>query len=370
MFKIRRVHRLWALAIAALIANPAIAIKPVLEEPAQLALRATQSRLLGIAVAGNRLVAVGERGIVLWSDDMGKTWSQAQVPVSTSLTKTFFISPRTGWAVGHFGVVLRTDDGGQSWVKQLDGLQAARLAVAYYGQAKPPATANAEAFPQQAVLADQLVQDGPDKPFFDVLFSDASNGFIVGAYGLLFRTQDGGKNWTPWMDHADNPKGLHLYALASYKQALYVAGEQGLLLKSIGSGARFEPVATPYKGSYFGMVALAENDLMIYGLRGNIYRSADQGTSWKKLDTGSQSSISSGMAWTGSSALLFNQVGQAFVSRDATSLSPVSGIAPAPFTGSAKAADGSLVLTSLRGIVRLDAAKIVDPILNLNPVAK
>ena len=42
--------------------------------------------LQAITQAGQRLVAVGERGLVLLSDDAGKHWRQAQVPVSVTLT--------------------------------------------------------------------------------------------------------------------------------------------------------------------------------------------------------------------------------------------------------------------------------------------
>ena len=36
-------------------------------------------------------------------------------------------------------------------------------------------------------------------PFLDVLFSDASEGFVIGAFGLVLRTRDGGKSWEPWI---------------------------------------------------------------------------------------------------------------------------------------------------------------------------
>ena len=72
-------------------------------------------------------LAVGERGIVLLSDDSGMTWRQARVPVSVSLTAVQFVDAEQGWAVGHLGVVLHTEDGGETWHKQLDGERACLL---------------------------------------------------------------------------------------------------------------------------------------------------------------------------------------------------------------------------------------------------
>ena len=82
---------------------------------AQLMPRAAQSLLIDIARAGERLVAVGERGHVLYSDDSGQRWIQAPVPVSVMLTAVWFLDAQHGWAVGHDGMIIATDDGGASW---------------------------------------------------------------------------------------------------------------------------------------------------------------------------------------------------------------------------------------------------------------
>ena len=42
--------------------------------------KAQQGLLLDVVLAGNRLVAVGDRGHILFSDDNGVSWTQAKVP--------------------------------------------------------------------------------------------------------------------------------------------------------------------------------------------------------------------------------------------------------------------------------------------------
>src|SRR5262245_5090243 len=60
-------------------------------KPAEQAPLAATSLLLDLAVAGDRYVAVGERGHVLLSDDHGATWRQAKsVPTRVMLTAVFF----------------------------------------------------------------------------------------------------------------------------------------------------------------------------------------------------------------------------------------------------------------------------------------
>ena len=86
--------------------------------------RAAQSLLLDIAQAGPRLVAVGERGHILYSDDDGQSWRQARVPTTQMLTSVCFINPGHGWAAGHDGIILVTDDGGETWRVQRNGIAA------------------------------------------------------------------------------------------------------------------------------------------------------------------------------------------------------------------------------------------------------
>ena len=52
--------------------------------------------LVAVASAGNRLVAVGEEGVIIYSDDNGQSWTQAQVPVSVNLTCVRFATPMQG----------------------------------------------------------------------------------------------------------------------------------------------------------------------------------------------------------------------------------------------------------------------------------
>ena len=87
-------------------------------KPAEIEPLAAQSLLLDLATAGTRMVAVGERGHVLLSDDHGATWRQAKsVPTRAMLTAVFFADNEYGWAVGHDETILNTVDGGETWTR-------------------------------------------------------------------------------------------------------------------------------------------------------------------------------------------------------------------------------------------------------------
>ena len=166
-----------------------------LERPAIKAKKPSECVLLGVAVAGERLVAVGALGRIVFSDDCGLTWRQAVVPVSVTLTAVHFVSAKKGLALGHSGVVLHTDDGGETWGRRLDGRDAAALILEAVRAKAAMGDGVDAAYERELANAQLYVDDGPDKPFFDFYFEDTQKGFIVGAYNLIFRTQDGGRSW-------------------------------------------------------------------------------------------------------------------------------------------------------------------------------
>ena len=336
---------LW-LPLLVLTAPPALHAEPaprVLAESAVQTPKAQGAAMLAVTRAGARLVAVGERGTVLLSDDDGTRWRQAAVPVQVSLTAVRFVDARTGWAAGHLGVILKTDDGGEHWTRQLDGVSAAERIVA----------AAASGDEREKRQAARFAQEGPDKPFFDLDFADARHGVAVGAYGIAFTTADGGTTWTPLVGRLPNPKSLHLYAVRYAGGSLYVAGEQGLLMKSADAGASFAALASPYKGSWFGLVAARSGTLVAYGLRGRVFRSADGGANWQAADSGVPVAISAGIEPAPGTLALLGQTGDLLVSRDdGATFRKQPATAPLPATGLTATADGHFILSSLRGLRR------------------
>ena len=292
----------------------------VLDVPAMPSALASSSALRDVTLAGQRLVAVGPRGHILYSDDHGAHWQQAQVPVSADLNAVSFATPELGWAVGHDGVVLHSRDGGVHWHKQLDG----------------------------RALAEQLPAAATDNALLDVWFSDARNGYAVGVFNLLLRTTDGGEHWQPWLDHSDNPQGLHLTSLAAVGDDLYITGEQGLLLK--WSGARFKRVDTPYAGTLFGAVG-KPGVLLVYGLRGHAYRSTDGGQQWQPVNTGINTSLTAAGIDRDGQLWLASQAGDLLLSRDdGASFSQVPQSARGPVTALVSDTGNGLVLVGERGV--------------------
>jgi len=290
----------FALAVAPLaLAQDADRADPA-AQPAVIAPLAARSLMIDLAFAGRRVVAVGERGQILHSDDDGRTWTQAPVPASANLTAVWFADAKNGWAVGHVETILRTTDGGDSWD------------LVHFDPGNP-------------------------QPLLDVCFTDASHGVAVGAYGVIYVTSDGGAVWSqvpfepealpgaakvePDADEMEAEVDLgfefHLNAIARGPgERLYIGAEAGRLFRSDDAGAHWRELPSPYDGSFHGVLPLEGDALLAFGLRGNLFRSDDGGSTWVAIPTGTTALLDGGARIDAKTVVVAGMAGVLLVSRD------------------------------------------------------
>jgi len=338
---------------------------PLLDQSAAMSNRSTRSAMFSIARAGERLVAAGERGQVIYSDDCAAHWRQASVPVGVTLTALQFVNERLGWAVGHGGVVLATRDGGSTWERQLDGRQVAQLALQFAEKALKEASSALESdttlndYRRLALRdAERLVKEGPDKPLFALHFWTPQRGMVVGAFGLALSTTDGGASWQWMAGRISNPKGLHLYAIYARGDAAVIVGEQGLILRAPTPDGLFSKVPSPYEGSFFGVMPTDpgnDAELLLFGLRGNAFRGTGDGKSWVTVPTSGSSSLIAGVALASQDVLMFDANGQA--QRWQQGISKARPVATSPVAtvhAAVTACKGRVALAGARGVAVVD----------------
>jgi photosystem II stability/assembly factor-like uncharacterized protein len=303
------------LALSAALVPAAWSVVPPRNGEAVQSQLASQSLLIDAVRAGKRMVAVGEYGDVVLSDDEGKTWRQAaHVPVTITLASAFFVSDKKGWAVGHDSTIITTEDGGENWIKQYGGGEH-----------------------EQALLS--------------VFFRDASHGIAVGAFNMTIETTDGGKTWTErktLMPPGEPPKPKaedlnadptaakapgtdedpfattgadenHLNSIFAGPDAntIFVAAEGGAVYRSGDAGATWKKIRTGYIGSFWGGLTAKDGTVYVTGMRGNIWRSTDGGNTFTKTDTaGADQSIANGIQLADGSLVFVGLGGQVLYTAD------------------------------------------------------
>lgn len=340
-----------SLLLAAAFAGGALAaaggaFRDPLDAPAEPTRFTATTHLSAIARAGDRLVAVGVRGLIVVSTDQGASWRQVTAPVSSDLVAVRFATARRGWASGHDGVILTTADGGETWTKLLDGRKAAALLGAHLAKLASAGDPQAEKLRKEVA---RNYESGPEIPMLDLWFESESIGWAAGPFGTLLGTRDGGQTWTSWIEKVEGGKMLHYNAVRGVGGDLYLASEQGTVFKLDRTRERFVPLATGYQGSFFGVLG-TRDFLIAYGLRGTAYRSRNGGASWERLATGVPGGLT-GATLTDDGRLLFvSQDGRVIVSRDQGQTFQRVAIARAGlFTDVAQAAPGAIVVTGLGG---------------------
>jgi photosystem II stability/assembly factor-like uncharacterized protein len=279
----------------------------VAELPSEPARLASVSLLLDLANAGPRLVAVGERGHALLSDDAGRHWIQTQTPTQALLTGVCFADAQHGIAVGHDEIILASADGGHSWKRTHFAPQA-------------------------------------QQPLLDVWCGPEGRAIAVGAYGVYMLSKDYGAHWT---EHKLQPNeksatggpastqsggaagadpadladeiggGYHLNAIAADEHLrLYIAAEAGHLYRSDDRGETWISLPSPYEGSLFGVLPLPGGAVLAYGLRGNLFRSADAGATWQRIATDTKATLDGGATFGDGRIVVVGSSGVLLFSRD------------------------------------------------------
>jgi photosystem II stability/assembly factor-like uncharacterized protein len=238
----------------------------------------TMQRLLLVDAErfGNRIVAVGDHGYIVISDDFGKTWKRAKAPAAPLLTAVDFLDDTLGLALGHDSVILQTTDRGETWTQ---------------------------------VFAAPTEQ----RPLLDVLYVKKDFAVAVGAYGAYYESTDG-KTWTGRKITQDDK---HFNAILELGEGrLLLLGEAGTILASNDWGKTWSPTASPYKGSFFGAIVAEDGAVVAFGMRGRIFRSTNKGTAWTAVENASTASLVGGEKLPDGSIVLTGASGVALLSRD------------------------------------------------------
>lgn len=184
--------------------------------------RLSNSDLNAISSAfGDTIYAVGDYGIVIRSDDLGKSWGTVHLDNKIRLFGLSFTSGSEGFVCGEGGSLYKTTKGGLSWNK---------------------------------------IQLNISNDFRGIAVLPTGEGLIVGDNGTIFRTTDGGQNWVN-ISLDVNYDFLGVKLLPDGKGVVW--GENGTILTSSNFGANWVTHTFDSKETIVSL-ALRSNDTLIF----------------------------------------------------------------------------------------------------------
>lgn len=262
---------------------------------------------------------VGQEGTILSSRDGGQSWQEQSSGVAVHLFGVDFITPQRGWAVGARATLLLARDGGEHWEGKKVPLSSVGVhreiapaledptyyyvdfldeqtgwIIGDYGNIRSTRdggvtwdSRHASLLGQQIRPQERKIKDAMDMPsFFTIRFLDGRYGLVTGIGGALAETRDGGEHWQ--FLHPSLPVNLPLYDLVFLDGAgktLISGGESQLV---IHSQQRWQVRRLPTGLSTW----IADLDFAddrhgwAVGGHGTILRTEDGGRSWTSCGAG------------------------------------------------------------------------------------
>jgi photosystem II stability/assembly factor-like uncharacterized protein len=191
----------------------------------------------------------GSDGTFLETADGGINWRQANKFTSDTIRQVYFSDEQTGWLLCERSIynrgsyfpsyILQTSDGGANWEKLEFAKEGRERIAKIIFNEKGVALAFGEGGALFALEDDK--KTWRKTPFFikylllDGLFTNESNGSIVGAGGSILFTEDGGLSWNKANIFGDKSAKLHSVFFINQRMG-WSAGAGGRILQTLSGG--------------------------------------------------------------------------------------------------------------------------------------
>jgi photosystem II stability/assembly factor-like uncharacterized protein len=124
----------------------------------------------------------------------------------------------------------------------------------------------------------------PTPSLYSVWFTDTHNGWATGMDATIIATQDGGRTWQKLKNPAENNK-ITLYKIVIHEGSGWVVGQKGTYLYSNDNGKSWEDRSS-FTNTKFWLMDISFPDKLrgwAVGSRGTIIKTEDSGKTWNML---------------------------------------------------------------------------------------
>ncbi len=234
--------------------------------------------------------------LVLRTHDGGCTWTQVPDLTLPALKYVRFFNGQQGWAVGNTSAlyptgIFRTEDGGRSWFTLPVGLTGKWTAADFLDPAQG-AVAGLDGIlgvvSTPHVTASRTPQLG-NRPLRAMRLSRDRTGWLVGDGGLVMHTTDAGLTWQNLPSPL--PPGVKdlfdFHALSVVGQEVWIAGAPGtVVLHSPDAGRTWELSRTDQPVPIYAMTFIDPDRGWAVGALGTVLSTRDGGRTWRRQRSG------------------------------------------------------------------------------------
>ncbi|HIA68890.1 TPA: hypothetical protein EYN98_23205 [Candidatus Poribacteria bacterium] len=221
----------------------------------------------------------GVRAVLFVTQDGGLTWESIDPGVRSYLYGIWMIDNKVGFMVGANNAYLQTNDGGKTWKGKVERVAAG------------DGVANEEIDDNWISVSDLIPEfpyESTRQNLRDVSFSSPTEGWIVGSYGSIQRTIDGGQNWEDQNSGVDN----NLKAIAFVNETTgWIAGQEGVILHTNDSGVTWTKQKTNSPNNLNDIIFVNKDIGWAAGDFGTILHTINGGQTWEIQNAGTSTTL-------------------------------------------------------------------------------
>jgi photosystem II stability/assembly factor-like uncharacterized protein len=152
--------------------------------------------LYSVAIHNGTWFIVGARGVVLTTNDLGKTWHRRNLVDRDFYCIRFSPSGKVAWITGEDGLIYFSDDDGKTWTKQTSGTEDRLLKIGIADDLKAGiAASDGTLVGTNDGGKTWKINKVKDITFFDITMNPNAEGWAVGEFQTIVHTTDAGLNW-------------------------------------------------------------------------------------------------------------------------------------------------------------------------------
>ncbi len=258
-----------------------------------------------VSATGKKVWAVGNNGLIIYSEDQGNNWQQQTFPGLLSNTSLKQNNPRTQlfnlpqeitFSLFSAAYAEKIDDTRPSTAQNANSTTESEeakiereLRESFFDQAQEEEPPIQEEEAATRVPTQEIVSPLPQPNLNHIYFINDETGFIVGNRGTLLKTDNGGKNWQ--VVNTQTTNDLNSIIESNNGTSIWAVGNRGIILNSQDGGLTWDinfPESSRRIFENLNDITFSNNGQLawIVGENGVIWHSKNGGQNWQRQESG------------------------------------------------------------------------------------